>query len=155
MRDDEVTAISAEAEIRESLLELITDAGLNLDEAYWFTIRGNNEMSLSSLTMLTEERYAALLLAGKLVTIRGKGKGLQVMSSKYTHWDTLVEGAGLTSKDGGLDIAEVTQSRVRLDAFKRRKKGIKLSGIRKDLLQIRIGKYPEGTTTKASLQLTD
>ena len=77
MRDDEVTAISAEAEIRESLLELITDAGLNLDEAYWFTIRGNNEMSLSSLTMLTEERYAALLLAGKLVTIRKKGKGLQ------------------------------------------------------------------------------
>jgi len=77
MRDDEVTAISAEAEIRESLLELITDAGLNLDEAYWFTIRGNNEMSLSSLTMLTEERYAVLLLAGKLVTIRKKGKGLQ------------------------------------------------------------------------------
>ena len=62
--------------------------------------------------MLTEDRYAALLLTCKLVAIGGKGKGLQVMLSTYTHWDKLIEGAGLTSKDGGLDIAEVMQSRV-------------------------------------------
>ena len=71
------TEINAEAEIREALVELIADAGLNLDEAYWFTIKGTNEMSLSSLSMLTKERHTALLLAGKLVTIRKKGKGLQ------------------------------------------------------------------------------
>ena len=36
---DEATDIDADAEIQEALLELITDAGLNIDEAYcyWFT----------------------------------------------------------------------------------------------------------------------
>ena len=45
--NDEATAINAVVEIQEQLLELLTDTGLNLDEAYWFTIWGNNEISLS------------------------------------------------------------------------------------------------------------
>ena len=67
------------------MLELITNAGLNFNEAYWLSISGNNEMSLSSPTMLTEERYTVVLLMGKLVTKWNKGKGLYVMLSKYTH----------------------------------------------------------------------
>ena len=42
MINEEVTAINAEAAIRESLVELITNTGLNLDEAYWFNIWGEN-----------------------------------------------------------------------------------------------------------------
>ena len=39
------------------------------------SLLGNNEMPLSSLTMLIEEGCDALLLAGKLVTIREKKQG--------------------------------------------------------------------------------
>jgi hypothetical protein len=52
---------------------------------------------------------------------------------------------------------EVTQSKVYIDAFKRRQRGTKLAGgDRMKILQIRVGRYDEeGETSKASLQLKD
>ena len=108
--------------------------------------------------MLSEKHFAATLLVVNLVRLKKKlAGGYTVMSSKYTDWDYFFDGNNLTKKDGGLGIVEVTQSKVYIDAFKRRRRGTKLAGgDRKKMLKIRVGRYDkEGETSKASLQLKD
>ena len=145
---------------RKVLVRFLYDVALKIGEAYWFTVRGNNEMGLSTLTMLPQEHYAALLLAAELVTLRGGGsKGYTIASTKESHWDPLIDEGKLSNKNEvSKGYAEITKSTVYLDCFKRRKKNspIDKKGKRKPMVQIRIGQYEEeGETKKASLQLRD
>ena len=95
-----------------AFLIFIEDAARNIKEACCFTICGHNEMS-SNLTMLTEEQYVVSLLLSGLVNLKCKstGDGYTVMTSKWNHWNPLLESRGLTLNDmEQASFAKVNQS---------------------------------------------
>ena len=159
---EEDDAVVVKIETRKLFVRFLLDAALNIGDVYWFTVRGNNELALSTLTMVPEEHYAALLLAAELVTLnRVSGGGYMIKSTKEGHWDPLIDEGGLSNKNKvSQGYSEITKSTVYLDCFKRRKKNSPIDkegkGKRKPMVQIRIGQYEEeGETIKASLQLKD
>ena len=81
--DDE---IDLKTRVRTVLGQFVLAASSQIDDAYHFSVRGNNEMSFSSFTMLTEDIYAATLIAGELVGLENRKDGLRVTSSK-NRWD--------------------------------------------------------------------
>ena len=113
-----------------------------LCQTYWFTIQGDCELGLCLTTMLTLEEYAALLFVAGLVNVKNKRDGDPEFLSRYE----------LLGMD---NISETTSSQVRVDAFKRRKKGTKIGKTMKHLHLLRVGQYEPGECIVASKQLTD
>ena len=99
-------------------------------------------MSLGTFTMLSDEMYAAFLIKAQLVSLYNKKDGGFTVTSSKTRWDAWLETSDLSYKYGeGQNVAEMSNKRVRSDAFKHRKNVQHLlTGVRKDILTIRIGK---------------
>ena len=45
-------AVDIKIETRKVLVWFLLDVAMIIDDAYWFSVRGNNELALSTLTML-------------------------------------------------------------------------------------------------------
>ena len=123
-----------------------------ISDPYWYTIRGDCELGLCLMSMLTPEEYAALLLTGGFVTVVKKKNndgtdGLGVKSLSV--WKDFFEDVGIG------DVAEDSIVKVKVDAFKHRKAGTKIGEERMRLHVIRVGRYNKGETVDASHQLTD
>jgi hypothetical protein len=137
---------------RDRIAAFIVGLAAIIGQAYWFTIRGDCEMGLSLTTMLTVEEYAALLFVGGLVNVKNKrGGGHTVEISVDNTWNGFLRHYELLGMD---NITEATVSQVKVDAFKRRKKGTKIGETQKDLHLLRIGQYEPGETIVASTQLS-
>ena len=118
---------------RRHLAEFVTTAVHELEEAFHFTVRGNNEMSLSTLTMLTREIFAATLIVGGFVKFKRWSGELRVSTSKFIIWDEWLLEHELSYLDGyRKDVAEMSHNKVSISTFKHCKPGVALSGIRKE-----------------------
>ena len=144
--------------IRDALAAFFIGAALVIrHRAHWFTVRGDNELGLCLLTMLSVEEYATvLLLAGLLsVTNNNQSGGYNVKTSDSTYWTPFLDEYQQEYKLREREVAEATHTRVKVGLFKHQQQGTKFGETKKHLHLIRLGKYGVGETIKASLQLTD
>jgi len=102
-------------------------------------------------TMLTVEEYSAVLLTGQFVTLKARGDSFTVQTTHYRIWNEFLKDNEL---HGPGNVAEATVSTVKVEAFKRRKKGTKIGETRKPIHTLRIGLEGDGEATIASRQLT-
>ena len=140
-------------------LFIATLAGL-MDEAFWFSVRGDCKMSLCLTTMFTVPEFARALIVGEFVTTRRvKGK-LQVETSEIKIWNPFLDEYQL--RQGGKNVAECTKTATKnYDAFKKKKtcakdgeKEEEKPNKKKTFYMMRIGTYDEGETSTAAGQLS-
>jgi len=128
-------------------------------DQYCFTARGRNEMALSTLTMLTDRKWAfALYLSGVVEFHFIKSTGKWKVRSSPKKWKVLLR--GVETEDNllryeGNDLAEVFLSQVKCSKFLRLKRTSKRRDKKKDILQVRLGKLNPGEAVIASKQMTD
>jgi len=138
--------------IRDALAAFFAGAALVIGHrVHWFTIRGDNELGLQLLTMLSVDEYATVLLLGELVNVTNnrQSEGYIVKTSDSSKWNPFLCSYELR------DVAEATRTQVKAETFKHGTRGTKIGDTYHQLHLIRLGKYRDGETTKASLQLTD
>jgi len=125
------------------LAEFILDAASLIEEAYHYSVRGKNEMSFGTFSMLSDELYAATLIVGRLVTFEKPKEGGFLVKAATSEWTKWLDDCDLSYKHGdGRNVAEMSSQRVRLNAFKHRKSseaGTRLTGDRAHVHTIRIG----------------
>lgn len=142
---------------RNALHLFVAETALAIHEGgeYNYTVRGTNERSLMSLTMLTEEEYAFGLLLSGVVTVKKGKDGPYVISSKIM-WEGLLRGLETDDnllKGEGWNLAEVHSSRIKLSKFKRVTE-MEEKDTLPSVLTVRIGRPPDGEALVASAQLT-
>ena len=113
---------------------------------YWFTVRGNNKMGLSNVTMLTDTQYAFSLILSEAVILKKKNGGGWLVSSSNDIWEKLLQRVEVEDNllVNGLDLAEVLSSKVHVSNFVEVAKGSKGDGARKTLLLVRLGQQVKG-----------
>ena len=147
--------------IRDALAAFFVGAALVIGHrVHWFTIRGDNELGLQLLTMLSVDEYATALLLGGLVNVtnnRQSAGGYIVKTSDTSYWTPFLnEYQGEQEGELNLrDVAEATHTQVKAETFKHQHQGTKIGDTLHGLHLLRLGKYRKGETTKPSLQLTD
>ena len=75
--------------IRDALAAFFVGAALVIGHrVHWFTIRGDNELGLQLLTMLSVDEYATALLLGGLVNVTNNRQsgGYIVKTSDTSYW---------------------------------------------------------------------
>jgi hypothetical protein len=89
--------------------QFILDASDHMEDAYHYSIRGQNEMSLGTLTMLSDEMYAAFLIGAQLVSLINKKGGGYKVTSSFSRWDAWLNASDLSYKYGeGQNVAEMS-----------------------------------------------
>ena len=146
--------------IRDALAAFFVGAALVIGHrVHWFTIRGDNELGLQLLTMLSVDEYATALLLGGLVNVTNNHQsgGYIVKTSDTSYWTPFLnEYQGEQEGELNLrDVAEATHTQVKAETFKHQHQGTKIGDTLHGLHLLRLGKYRKGETTKPSLQLTD
>ena len=121
---------------------------------YWFTVRGKNKRGLSNVTMLTYTQYAFSLIVSEAVILRKKNGGGRLVSSSKGIWEKLLQGVEVEDNllVNGLDLAEVSNSKVHVLKFVEVPKGSKGDGVRKQLLLVRLGQQVKGKAVVPSKQ---
>ena len=125
-------------------------------DKYWFTVRRNNKMGLSNVTMLTDTQYAFSLILSEAVKLNKKNGGGWLVSSSKDIWEKLLRGVEVQDDllVDGLDLAEVSTSKVQVSNFVEVAKGSKGDGTRKPLLLVRLRQRVKGETVVPSKQLS-
>ena len=123
---------------------------------YWFTVRGNNKMGLSNVTMLTDTKYAFNLIVSEAVKLKQKNGDRWLISSSKDSWDKLLQGVEVEDNFlvNELDLAKVSNSVVHVLKFVEVPRGIKDDGTRKPLLLGWLGQRVKGKTMVPSKQFS-
>ena len=145
-------SISARASLHKflkSIAEIIPQG-----HEYCFTVRGNNAMSLSNLTMLTDTHFAFGLLISGVANVKRKGEGGWQVTSSKNKWEKLLRGVEVEDNilQDGLDLAEVSKSGVRTSKFVKVSEGSGKQGKKSHLLTVRLGQRVKGEAVVASKQ---
>ena len=149
-REEAAGATVRQALVRTAFGIFLSALATIISDPYWYTIRGDCEFGLCLMSMLTPEEYAALLLTGGFVRVVKKDNSASGLGIKsLSVWDEFFENVGIK------DVAEATDIRVKVGAFKHRKAGTKIGEERMDLKVLRLGRCEEGESIDACLQLAD
>ena len=99
---------------RDALAEFIRDAAKSIDEAYWFVVRGECDVSLCTHTLLSPEEYTEVLYHAGLISLGKHGYAY----SEDT-WRGFLRDYALFGH-GELGVAEVTKTGPSLTSLRLR-----------------------------------
>ena len=144
-----VSTAELKCNARTAIIRFISSACVKSKEPCWYSVPGSHDKSLRTLMFLSDEDYAAILLAAELVTVR---KNEKVFCS-VEEWKSFLTDGEIPNYDPvqrSKNGVEATFSDINANIF--------VSDTRSKTVRVvllRIGNNVDGEVSKASLMLND
>ena len=144
-----VSTAELKSSARTAIIQFILSACEKSNEPCWYSVPGRHDKSLRTLMFLSDEDYAAILLAAELVSVNKQEK----VSSSLEAWKSfLSEGAipNYNPIQQSKNEVEATNSDINANIFVShpRSKTVRV-------VLLRIGNNADGEVSKASMMLND
>ena len=125
-----LTSVGPKAAVRESLLNFFEGAACSINHSHSFPVQGDCETSLCLLTILTAHKLACSFLTAELINVKRKNNGGLMVKVSEDKWKEFLSEGCLRSSlfdIGGNNLAEIQNSQILVDDFKRLSSGQKPS----------------------------
>ncbi len=140
-----------EIAVREAMVQFLLPAADKLKEPCWFTMQGQHEISLRTVTFLSKKNYVATLLTMGLVSVN---QNVDVWCPKCDKWNALLDGANIPNYDGvkwstnSIEVTFTIKDQLLCLATCEHCDTINVGNV----VLMHIGNYAIGEKTKASLK---